>query len=451
MLTAFPKFKALVARAGWLSDARERLPAWLFANYTAFRSFRFFITLMYAGVIGGVAYINWLLRCGEHSIFSSGTVGLGLVLVMLLGLEWFEQKRWNYDTPAGIAVLLLALRMVIYEVVVSLDCSNFSTLLYALVPFSIYFTFGPRLSALFSVFYVFVALKRFWEKDPTWYMQKEPVSLLIAFALIMFFMQGLARLIRRDEEIRTSREALLSELASSHQALQLYASQVAELAATEERNRLARDIHDSLGHYLTAVNIQLEKAVAYMGRDPQESLQAVQDAKQAAAEALADVRRSVGALRDDTTGQFSLRAALQDLVDGMVGGPFQVVWKLTGQEEGYSRPVLLTLFRAAQEGLTNVQRHAGATQAILEIELGEQSASLSLRDDGEGFDPDDLERCVGYGLRGIRERVELVSGELRVISGPGMGTELIVRLPKNPAQLVTGAWLDRQVTRRACP
>ncbi len=65
MLGEFPKLREIISQPGWV----DRLPAWLFANYTAFRSFRFFITLMYAGVIGGVAYINWLLRCGQHSVF----------------------------------------------------------------------------------------------------------------------------------------------------------------------------------------------------------------------------------------------------------------------------------------------------------------------------------------------------------------------------------------------
>ena len=102
---------------------------------------------------------------------------------------------------------------------------------------------------------------------------------------ILFF-QIYARLWERDKNIQTANEKLMADLKESHRQLKLYAEKIADVVASEERNKLARDIHDSLGHYLAAINIQLSKARAFYDRDREESLTALENAKQAAAEAI---------------------------------------------------------------------------------------------------------------------------------------------------------------------
>jgi signal transduction histidine kinase len=105
----------------------------------------------------------------------------------------------------------------------------------------------------------------------------------------------------------------------------------------------------------------------------------------------------------------------------------------------------MTLFRAAQEGLTNVQRHAQATQAVLRVHLGEETATLTLRDNGRGLREagESASDAGGYGLQGIRERVELVSGEMTVDSLPQGGAALTLSVPKNPARLTGGRRPER--------
>jgi len=228
-------------------------------------------------------------------------------------------------------------------------------------------------------------------------------------------------------------------LEATNVKLQLYAEQVAELAATEERNRLARDIHDSLGHRLTIVNIQLEKALAYKDRDPDEAEQALLDAKQAASGALRDVRRSVSTLREADAG-FSLQAALAELVAGIDNGRFSINFSFTGDEDSYARPVLMALYRSAQEGLTNIQKHAQATAVKLAVSLEEAEGKLVLQDNGQGFDTTTLDDLAidpyhSFGLQGIQERLELVRGQMQVISQPGQGTILQITVPKNPTVL----------------
>lgn len=237
-------------------------------------------------------------------------------------------------------------------------------------------------------------------------------------------------------------QRLLVELETSHRQLQDYAGRVAQLAAAAERNRLARDIHDSLGHYLTAISIQLEKAQAYRERNPGEADQAIRDAKQTAQAALHDVRQSVSALRG-AEDKFSLKHSLTDLVNRMDGGTLEITYRMEGDETDYAGPVLAALYRVAQEGLTNVQRHAQARHATLEVRLGENEARLSLRDDGTGFNTETLADLAaspdqGFGLQGLQERLELVRGQMRINSDLRHGTEITVVVPKLLSQLAAG-------------
>ncbi|NLS77660.1 MAG: sensor histidine kinase [Chloroflexi bacterium] len=407
--------------------------------------FRFVFTLMYIGVTGTIAYFGGLWRW-DDSLPVSRPVGLGVLLLLLLSLERFEQRRYSDGAPIPVALGLLLGRMALFEGIVALDSSMVSLFLYPIIPFSAYFAFGSTASNALAMLYLIVGIVRTLRLNSTWYLDPQNTTTLLAFIFVTLFVQVVAPVIRRDEQNRRQMEQLLSDLQASHLRLQAYAAQVADLAAAEERNRLARDIHDSLGHYLTAVNIQMEKSLAYWDRDREMALQALQEAKRSASEALQDVRRSVGALRE-TEEAFSLRNALRELVERASNDQLSITLDITGREEGYSRTALMALYRAVQEGLTNTQRYAQASLATIELHLGEAEATLSLRDNGQGFDPAILDQRLdpdhqGYGLRGIRERVELVSGRMVITSTPGQGAELAISVPKNSSRLIGGEWLD---------
>lgn len=398
------------------------------------RPFRFPFALLYVAITGLVAYVNSLALCRNFLLIEGdATLGLGILLLLLLGAEWVERKRFASVPPAWLSLLLLLGRMALLEGIVALDCTSASIFLYPMIPFYVYFSFGGAASMLAVFFYILLTFSRLAGQNPLWYQDPATISNLIGFVLVMGFVPVIGLVIRRDEQSRRRTEQLLADLRKSHLKLQAYSEQVAELAAVEERNRLARDIHDSVGHYLTAVNIQLEKALAYRERDPQEAAEAVREAKQAAGEALADVRRSVSALRNPED-RFSLRQALEDMVQGIDRDQIQLNFRFHGDEAGYSRAVLMVLFRAAQEGLTNIQKHAQASSVTLEVSMDDQQAQLLLRDDGRGFDPtvlsDARDGQQGYGLRGIRERIEAVRGRLTLMSKPQQGTELLITVPR---------------------
>jgi two-component system NarL family sensor kinase len=206
-----------------------------------------------------------------------------------------------------------------------------------------------------------------------------------------------------------------------------------ELGALEERNRLAREIHDTLAQGLSAITMQLETADVHLEGQPAEGARrAVQEALKLARENLVEARRSVLDLRAATLGGRSLPEALADLL-----AEYESRWRLQTKLEvfGASRPlpagIEAGLYRMAQEALANVVRHARARSASVTLTLAPNQVSLVVEDDGMGFDVG-RPAAGGYGLIGLNERAHLLGGRLAVKSGPGAGTRLEVVVPLNP-------------------
>ena len=250
--------------------------------------------------------------------------------------------------------------------------------------------------------------------------------------IMLFFTLLLARAMSQAIQSQQKLTELLASLEISHNQLKQYATRVAELAATEERNRLARDIHDSLGHHLAAINIQLEKANAYKERDSERAYEAVSHAQRTVQDALKDVRESVSSLRQDSE-PFLFKKALNELIGRMRHSELEIKLNLVGDSSRYSRLKLMTLYRAIQEGLTNVHKHAHASKVTIEILFKEQQAALTLTDNGSGFDVTTW-RLRGneqttQGLVGLQERLSIVGGTLD-ISSRWEETRLSIHIPQ---------------------
>jgi signal transduction histidine kinase len=212
-------------------------------------------------------------------------------------------------------------------------------------------------------------------------------------------------------------QLLLAERHSRNRAEQL-AQEVEQLAATVERDRIARDIHDSLGHSLTTLDIHLELAQTLRDRDPTRALAALDQAKTLSTQCLEDVRRSVQSLRNPT---FNLGEALHTLIEQQ-----PIAIDTTFELPPISHPIGQQLFCIIQEGLTNIQKHAQADRVQLHTWLKDGQIHLNLQDNGCGFYPQQPRQ--GYGLRGIEERVQLLDGKLQLQSRPGH-TQLQVSIP----------------------
>ncbi len=229
--------------------------------------------------------------------------------------------------------------------------------------------------------------------------------------------------------------ALLTERAVQHRLqqanadLQQSASQREQLATAQERSRIAREIHDSLGHSLTALNIQLEGAMKLAQRNPQKAQTLLAEAKRLGSVALQDVRQSVATLRQPLSSEpleQQLRRLL-DTLEQLTGVVPQVEIDISGP---LSQAASLALYRIAQEGITNIIRHAHASTVSFSLTVQETGgATLKLQDNGCGFDLE--QTSTGYGLQGIRERAQAASGQLTLVSSRGNGCLLLVEIPAN--------------------
>jgi signal transduction histidine kinase len=214
----------------------------------------------------------------------------------------------------------------------------------------------------------------------------------------------------------------LSEQKSRRRAEAL-AYEVETLAATLERTRIARDIHDSLGHTLTTLDVQLELAQKLRQRDPDRALQAVDTAKILANQCLQDVRHALSTMRQPA---FDLNQAIATLIDQVQLNQTFVIHS-TVNLPALPLPISHQIYCIVQEGLTNIQKHAQATQVTLQTQPQTDHIWLELTDDGQGFDP--TTRVTGFGLQGMAERVQLLGGKLDIHSAPSQGTRIQVAIP----------------------
>lgn len=213
----------------------------------------------------------------------------------------------------------------------------------------------------------------------------------------------------------------------------------ARLATIEERNRLAREIHDTLAQGLAAITLQLETADALAETHPQRTREAIKRALSLARSNLEEARRSVMDLRAAPLQNRTLPEALMDLAsgeeqdEGDENDPI-VLYSYTPSSGFPSLPARIEvgLYRIVQEALANVRHHAQARHITMTLAADEQQVRLIIQDDGRGFDPETISQNAGqghFGLAGMHERVKLLSGSLCIQSDPGEGTIVDVVVP----------------------
>lgn len=225
-------------------------------------------------------------------------------------------------------------------------------------------------------------------------------------------------------------QKLYEELQTAHEELKVLHDQARDAAVTQERNRLAREIHDSLAHYLTIVNVQLEAAEKLGPKDTDRALEQVRRARRLTLDCLQEVRRSVAALRSSSLEELSLPGAITKLaVEFSETTGIAVQLKLGAPEDIRVTPeTALALYRVAQEGLTNVHKHARATDVQISLATHAEKIELVVEDNGIGPQESTGNEARGLGLQGLRERVELLEGELYFEPAPSGGSRLSVVL-----------------------
>jgi signal transduction histidine kinase len=241
----------------------------------------------------------------------------------------------------------------------------------------------------------------------------------------VFFVATFAHMRLNEQQARENAERLMTELEQANVQLAAYATQAEELAITQERNRLAREIHDSLGHYLTTVNVQIEAAKVVMDSDPERALDAMNKAQELAQKGLARVRESVATLRESPVSNRPLHQAIAFLVKETQSTGIVTEFEVVGEPQALEHKVALALYRAAQEALTNVRKHARASRVDVLLDFQPGKVSLEVKDNGVGAP----ETTGGFGLLGIRERMQLLGGRLEISTGVAKGFCLTASVP----------------------
>jgi two-component system NarL family sensor kinase len=205
----------------------------------------------------------------------------------------------------------------------------------------------------------------------------------------------------------------------------------ADIGAAQERNRIAREIHDTLAQGLTAIALQLETADALLDEKPgsERAQKAVHQALELARSSLEEARRSVLDLRAAQLEGHTLPEALQALLDDVSQREsITMTLEINGDSRPLSSRLEMALYRAAQEAITNIVRHSHASRVEMEIVYSPDEVSLVLSDNGVGFDPDTI-LDGRYGLIGLNERAHLLNGTFEVCSVVGEGTRISLALP----------------------
>jgi signal transduction histidine kinase len=328
-------------------------------------------------------------------------------LYLVLGIWGFDYARRRRSVPISLAYLLIefAIGMRINTLAWS---GSLPLILLPLAAQAVVLL--PRLLAAGMCVLVIAGVSGNLSWVPAWPHWLRNIAQATAAVVFVVVYVGVAQ---REREARQRAEALTAE--------------VAQLAAANERNRMAREIHDTLGHYLTVIHVQLEAARAVIDRDPERGMLAVTRAQALAKDGLTAVRQSVKALREEGSVD-QIAEQIASLVDSVRDERFSVALTISGTPRPVSAAVALALQRTTLEALTNVRKHTNARNVEIELAFRDNGlVHLRVHDDGRGAVEEAL--GTGFGLRGIRERAEQLKGRASYHMAPNEGFTLSVELP----------------------
>ena len=212
---------------------------------------------------------------------------------------------------------------------------------------------------------------------------------------------------QKDENERIRK--LNEQLNQANDRLRDYAINMERMTEMRERNRLAREIHDTLGHTLTGIIMGADAGLALFDVAPEESRKRIEIVAQSARDGLTDVRRSIKALRPDALERSSLTQALEELVENFrLTTSAQIAYFQEAEQLQLDQDEEDALYRVVQEGMTNAVRHGKADRIEIRITRAGNTVSVSVRDNGTGNKSSE----EGFGLRHMRERLEMLGGAL---------------------------------------
>jgi NarL family two-component system sensor histidine kinase YdfH len=250
---------------------------------------------------------------------------------------------------------------------------------------------------------------------------------LIAILPMILFVAIYVELYTRQVKANKRAQELLNELEAANQQLTEYAAQVEDLTIAAERQRMARELHDTLSQGLAGMILQLEAADANLSNKPEKSRQIIQQTMQSARQTLADARSAIDNLRKSQPS--GCEAALQRIVlefTSKTNIPCELHCEFS---QDLPEPVMDAIIKITTEALLNISRHANATRISLHAGVKEHELQFKISDNGSGFNPSSVPESGHYGLIGMEERVKLVGGKIKITSQPDQGTTITLRVP----------------------
>lgn len=259
---------------------------------------------------------------------------------------------------------------------------------------------------------------------------------LLGVIPILFLTLVYTILYKRQAEAREQAQNLASELESTNRQLAEYAAQVEDLSIANERQRMARELHDTLSQGLAGLILQLEATDAHLAHNRSDKARSiVSNAMEQARLTLADARRAIDDLRQPSLDD--LDSALRLEIDRFTNATGIPIRFFSDQTPPLPDSVKETLIRALAESLTNIAHHAQARNVEVDLRMNDKRLSLTIQDDGQGFDPSAIP-SGHYGILGIKERIRLVNGSFDIQSEKGKGTLLKVEVPLSPLPVGEG-------------
>ncbi len=243
----------------------------------------------------------------------------------------------------------------------------------------------------------------------------------LLFGLVLIFVFLLVGTLLAEKQSR-------QELSLANRRLREYALLIENQATLQERNRIAREIHDSVGHSLTAQSIQLENvAMRLDDQDVPQANQHLQKARQLGKEALQNVRQSVATLRNHPLKGKSLTVVLTKLIQEYEKTTGIQIHSQINLTSPLATEISTAIYRVIQEALTNISKHSHADKISLVLKERTTGILVVIKDNGRGFHPQ--ENTTGFGIQGMRERVEVLGGHLNLTSQPGQGCKINFIIP----------------------
>jgi len=381
-----------------------------------YRIFFIFMTLILIGMYFMSFAQNPALRQ-----FWNGTL-FTILMVIHVALHWLVIRI--IQTPIRKTLYIISqglLALIITHI--SRNTGMVFALYMALIGETIGFLGISRWSALSTLYFLALSLLNFaiftnLGNAIYWLLTVIPIIIFISLYVTLYI---------RQADAREKAQALASELETTNRQLAEYAAQVEDLSIANERQRMARELHDTLSQGLAGLILQLEAADAHLTHQRHDKAQSIiGNAMEGARLTLADARRAIDDLRQPSLDD--LDSALRLELDRFTNATGIPIHFHSDPTPPLADPVKEALVRALAESLTNIAHHAQAQNVEVNLRMNDKSLSLTIQDDGVGFDPSAIP-SGHYGILGIKERVRLVNGSFEIQSDNGKGTMLKIEIP----------------------